>query len=209
MIKKILSLFALVFAASTFAGPLSVPAGYPALLGASCGGVQVKWYITGFDSVGNVMGEAYATTSCSTGGRGSRPHRYVAYHSITWDFFGGYVVRAYDGGALNQTFVAVDSYGNMASIVAGAPTLTVSMVPTNATHVSGTVPAVVGSTAAIASATVSAVGLVPVVYYQYSPYLKGAVIAVNPISGAVLPLGSTVSITVSLGFCDGVNVNCD
>ena len=117
MLKKALLSFALApallgVAGAAFADALPMPAGYPTLLGASCGGVHVTTYVTGFNADGTVAGEVYAWTSCSTGGRGSKPRKIEAYHTMAWDFFGGYTVSAYDGGPLvSGTFT--DSYGNV------------------------------------------------------------------------------------------------
>ena len=48
---------------------LPLPAAYPTLLGASCGGVHVASYVTGFDKNGYIRGEVYARTRCGGSGR--------------------------------------------------------------------------------------------------------------------------------------------
>jgi hypothetical protein len=55
-----------------------------AVLGVSCGGIKIDTYVTGFEN-GAVAGEVHLTTTCSSGGRGSRPRTYQAWSSITWD----------------------------------------------------------------------------------------------------------------------------
>jgi hypothetical protein len=55
-----------------------------AALGASCGGIKIDTYVTGFEA-GGVGGEVHLSTTCSTGGRGSRPRTYQAWVSISWD----------------------------------------------------------------------------------------------------------------------------
>src|ERR1700716_2225125 len=121
MLKKaLLSLtFAITFlglGGAALADALPMPAAYPTLLGASCGGVHVTTYVTGFNADGTVAGEVSAATTCTPGGRGSKPKKIQAYHTMAWDFFGGYTVSAYDGGPLvSGTFT--DSYGNVASAI--------------------------------------------------------------------------------------------
>ena len=184
------------------AANLPVPAGYPALLGVSCGGVAVTAYITGFNTDGNPTGELVATTRCGGSGRGGgyKSHTYTSITSITWDFFGGYVLRPYDGGVLDATHVAVDTYGNSAAIVNKVPVLTIRVVPLNPVHVSGTVPSITGLTEAAATTAITNAGLVAVSSHVSTPYYaKGAVINTTPAVGTVLPVGSTVTLIVSLG----------
>jgi hypothetical protein len=132
------SLFAIallsLLGGAAVADPLPLPPGYPALLGVSCGGVHVTSVITGFNDDGTIAGEVYAWTRCGGSGRGGgyKTRLYQSYHSIQWDFFGNYLLSAYDGGALDATVTAVDAYGNVAYTLSGAAQLTVNQLPPDA-----------------------------------------------------------------------------
>jgi hypothetical protein len=119
--KRTIIFLALVFAGMAFAGTtnLPLPAGYPALLGVSCGGVHVASYVTGFDVNGNITGEVYAWTRCGASGRGGGYHSkvYESWHSITWGIDGGWYVLAptYDGAIPNPAWIETDAFGNTIS----------------------------------------------------------------------------------------------
>jgi hypothetical protein len=56
-----------------------------AILGYSCGGIQEKTYLTGFDpATGNPTGAVYLSTSCSTGRADSPPSIHTAWAAVTW-----------------------------------------------------------------------------------------------------------------------------
>jgi hypothetical protein len=85
---------------------------YPILLGASCGYVVVSTYATGFDLNGNILGEIYAWTSCSTGGRGTRPKRIGRWTSIVWDTAGNQLaLNAWDGIVGSSAFAETNEAG--------------------------------------------------------------------------------------------------
>ena len=213
MLKKALLSLALTvallgLAGAAFADALPMPAGYPTLLGASCGGVHVTTYVTGFNADGTVAGEVYAWTSCSTGGRGSKPRKIEAYHTMAWDFFGGYTVSAYDGGPLvSGTFT--DSYGNVASAINGVPDLQVNQIPPNAISLSAHVPSVLGLSDVVAQAAVHAAGLVPAVVTscQNAYPTPHGVFNQSPAAGRVVPYQSQVTLYVSLGTVAYCNAN--
>jgi hypothetical protein len=209
MFKKALlslTLTLLGLGGAALAGPLPMPAGYPTLLGASCGGVHVTTYIRGFNADGTVAGEVYAWTSCSTGGRGTKPRKIQAYHTMAWDFFGGYTVSAYDGGPLvSGTFT--DNYGNVAYAINGVPQLDVNQIPPDAISLSAHVPSVIGLSDVDAEAAVEAAGLVwaVVASCQNAYPTPHSVFNQSPAAGKVVPYESQVTLYVSLGtvaYCD-------
>ena len=87
-----------------------------AILGHSCGGIKEHVYVTGFDLTnGFPTGEVYLSTTCSTGGRGSRPATFTAWAAVTWNFAGTVVSsRALSNApAVNPTFTATDVSGDV------------------------------------------------------------------------------------------------
>jgi hypothetical protein len=173
--------------------------------GHSCGGVRITPSLTGFDENGNIQGSLFASTTCSTGGRGSRPATFTQTYLITWDFFGTYILSWNapsnpDEPASNG--VAVDSYGNVAQVTSVSPyapavTLTINQVPPNAVAVAAKVPAVVGLTEAQAQSAISAAGLLTsVVINSTYPAPPGTIFNQLPASGTILPFGSYVTIYV-------------
>jgi hypothetical protein len=86
-----------------------------AILGHWCGGIREQAYVTGFDPTrGYLIGEVHLSTTCSTGGRGSRPATFTAWATVSWDL-GGNVISSStlsNGPPVNPTFTATDSYGN-------------------------------------------------------------------------------------------------
>jgi hypothetical protein len=129
--KLALAVALAVGSVSVNADPLPLPAGYPTLLGVSCGGVHVEAAVSGFNDDGTIAGEIRAWTRCGGSGRGGgyKTRLYQSYHSITWDLSGAYVLSAYDGGALDPTIVAVDALGNVAYTLSWVPQLTINQVP--------------------------------------------------------------------------------
>jgi hypothetical protein len=203
-----LTVVLLGFGGVALAAALPMPAGYPTLLGASCGGVHVTTYITGFNADGTVAGEVYAWTSCSTGGRGSKPRKIEAYHTMAWDFFGGYTVSAYDAGPLvSGTYT--DGYGNVASAINGVPDLQVNQIPPNAISLSAHVPAVIGLSDVGAQAAVLAAGLLSAVVTscQNAYPAPHSVFNQSPAAGKVVPYQSQVTLYVSLGTVAYCNAN--
>lgn len=88
---------------------------YP-LLGVSCGGIHTSTYVTGFDVNGNINGEVYAWTKCSSGGRGSPVRTYSAWRSIVWNLQGtALVTTSWDGATPNAAFTATDEAGDVIS----------------------------------------------------------------------------------------------
>jgi len=86
-----------------------------AILGASCGGIQVHSHVTGFDPTsGYPVGAVNLSTTCSTGGRGSHPHTYSGSADVTWDFTTATVSATSPAtrGTPPPPFSATDSYGN-------------------------------------------------------------------------------------------------
>ncbi|HXN96006.1 MAG TPA: PASTA domain-containing protein [Candidatus Acidoferrales bacterium] len=191
---------ALLLTGTASALNLPIPPGYPILLGRSCGSVFVASYIEGFDTAGNVHGELRASTRCPTSGRGGGSITYTSYHAITWDFFGGYVLSAYDGGALNPAEVAVDAYGNVAQVVNNVPTLTLNYLPPTAKHIAAIVPVTAGKAQAIATAQLTALGFVPSITYVYTGTAPaGSVLYTTPAAGLMEPVGAAIQVVVSLG----------
>lgn len=86
-----------------------------AILGRSCGGIQEKSYVTGFDlNTGYPTGNVYLQTRCSTGGRGGGTNTYSAWSGVTWDLAGTVVstVTLAAAPAIDPTFSATDAYGD-------------------------------------------------------------------------------------------------
>ena len=83
------------------------------ILGHSCGGIKEHAYVTGFDpTTGFPTGEVYLSTTCSTGGRGSRPATFTAWAAVTWDF-GGNVISSSalsNTAPVSTTFIANDMH---------------------------------------------------------------------------------------------------
>ena len=203
--KKLFLTACLLMSGVASALTLPIPAGYPTLLGRSCGGVLVQPYITGFDANGNVTGELYASTRCGGSGRGGGYHStlYKSYTTITWDFFGHYLLSSYDGGALNINEVATDTYGNVASVNGLVATLTIYELPPNAKPVAAAMPSVIGLTQAGAVAAVKSAGLLPgISATNYPSVAVGTVFNESPASGTILPFGSAVTLYVNSGNLD-------
>jgi len=86
-------------------------------LGHSCGGIQEKTYVTGFDpTTGYPTGYVYMQTRCGGSGRGGGYHvtTYSAWASVTWDFSGKMLSTTglATPPAVNPTFFATDGYGD-------------------------------------------------------------------------------------------------
>lgn len=84
-----------------------------AILGYSCGGIQEKAYVTGFDLTGGYpTGDVYLSTSCSTGRAGSPPSAHTAWAAVTWDFAGNVISAAALANAapVSTNFTATDVY---------------------------------------------------------------------------------------------------
>ena len=81
----------------------------------SCGGIQEQSFVTGFNSSdGFPTGVVSMTTTCSSGGRGSRPSTFSGWATVEWDFTGATVTSSALGAAppINPTLTAFDGYGN-------------------------------------------------------------------------------------------------
>ena len=110
-----------------------------AILGHSCGGIQEKAYVTGFDpTTGYPTGDVYLQTRCSTGGRGGGTITYTAWAGVTWDFAGNVVssTTLATAPAVDPTFSATDAYGDMIYNLNNAAYLVVP-APTAPTDVHG------------------------------------------------------------------------
>jgi hypothetical protein len=85
-----------------------------AILGHSCGGIQEKAYVTGFDpATGYPTGYVYLQTRCSTGGRGGGTITYSAWSAVTWNLAGSAVSSTVASApAVDPTFSATDAYGD-------------------------------------------------------------------------------------------------
>jgi Fibronectin type III domain len=109
-----------------------------AILGHSCGGIREETYATGFDpATGLPTGEVYLSTTCSTGGLGSRPATFTAWAAVTWDFAGTVVSSTVLSNAVtvSPTFIAADGYGDTIYNL-GAAAYVVVPVPAAPTGVS-------------------------------------------------------------------------
>ena len=87
-----------------------------AILGHSCGGIKEQVSVTGFDpGSGYPTGNVDLSTTCSTGGRGSRPATFTASATVTWDFAGNVVsaTAPATGPAGGSTSSATDVYGDI------------------------------------------------------------------------------------------------
>jgi hypothetical protein len=123
MIKQTILAASLTLSAPAFADPLPLPAGYPYLLGHSCGGVHLNSYVTGFTASGNISGEVYASTRCGMSGRGGgyRTTLYSRWTHIEWLVGGGYVLTIDDTvPPHNPALIFTDAAGNVASTVCTA-----------------------------------------------------------------------------------------
>ena len=86
-----------------------------AVLGHSCGGIKEQTYVTGFDPSSRYpVGEVYLSTTCSTGGRGSRPATFTAWAAVTWDLAGNVLssTTLSNAASADPTFIASDGYGD-------------------------------------------------------------------------------------------------
>ena len=86
-----------------------------AILGHSCGGIQEKVSVSGFDpTTGYPVGIVNMSTTCSTGGRGSRPATFTAAAAVTWDFTGNVVsTNTPNVPPGSPTFTATDASGDV------------------------------------------------------------------------------------------------
>ena len=115
---RVATAFVVMFAAGPVtAGTLLLGAPQPpvpALLGASCGGIHVSTYATGFDANGNVTGAAHAWTRCPLGtGRYRRTRHYESWHSLVWSLSGSVLaVGPSPPAPPDPTFTATDAAGN-------------------------------------------------------------------------------------------------
>lgn len=99
-----------------------------ALLGYSCGGIQEKAYVTGFDpATGGPIGNVYLSTTCNGSGRGSRPTTHTAWAAVTWDLAGNVIsaTTLSNTATIDPTFAASDGHGDMIYNVVGAAYLAV------------------------------------------------------------------------------------
>jgi hypothetical protein len=104
-----------------------------AILGHSCRGIKEQAYVTGFDpGSGFPTGDMHLTTTCSTGGRGSRPATFTAWAAVTWDFTGNVVsaMTLSNAPTVDPTFTATDAYGD---VIYNAGTAAYLIVPLPAT----------------------------------------------------------------------------
>lgn len=109
---------ALSLASAAAAAPISLVLGQGAafaVLGRDCGGIQEQVYATGFGAKGLPEGEAYLKTTCSSGGRGSRPVTFTGAAFVVWDWYGetrnfGKLTNPATG--TGPSFSATDSYGD-------------------------------------------------------------------------------------------------
>ena len=87
-----------------------------AILGHSCGGIKEQAYVTGFDPTsGYPTGDVHLSTTCSTGGRGSRPATFTAWAAVTWDLAGNVVsaMTLSNAVTVDPTFTANDAYSDV------------------------------------------------------------------------------------------------
>ena len=213
--KKILLLGLLVSAAAQAQTALPLPPGYPTLLGASCGGVHVASYVTGFNADGNMTGEVYAWTKCGGSGRGGgyQTHTYQSWNSIVWDFFNNYKIVPYDNVLPDPAFTETDSYGNTVlnscsgltntqpACVAEA---TIAAIPPGAVPIAATVPNLYNLSSSAAKTELKSLGLKETVYYANSSVKWFHVCGQSPAAGTVVDPGSTVNVCLSTGATAGL-----
>ena len=111
-----------------------------AILGHSCGGIKEQAHVTGYDpATGYPTGDVYLSTTCSTGGRGSRPATFTAWAAVTWDFAGNVVsaTTLSNAATVNPTFTATDVYGDIIYNAGAAAYLVVPLpsAPTGVTPI--------------------------------------------------------------------------
>jgi hypothetical protein len=114
-----------------------------AVLGHWCGGISQKVYATGFASNGFPTGAEYLSTTCSSGGRGSKPVTYTAWASSVWDWYGdtrSYAAISKAPEGISETFSAEDSHadhiynvGTSAYLEAPSPPIQAPAAPTKVT----------------------------------------------------------------------------
>jgi hypothetical protein len=112
-----------------------------AVLGHWCGGISQKVYATGFATNGYPTGAEYLSTTCSSGGRGSKPVTYTAWASSVWDWYGdtrSYAAISKAPEGISETFSAEDSHGDhiynvgtSAYLEAPSPPIQAPAAPTN------------------------------------------------------------------------------
>jgi hypothetical protein len=112
-----------------------------AVLGHWCGGINQKVYATGFAGNGYPTGAEYLSTTCSSGGRGSKPVTYTAWASSVWDWYGdtrSYAAISSAPAGISETFSAEDSHGDhiynvgtSAYLEAPSPPIQAPAAPTN------------------------------------------------------------------------------
>jgi hypothetical protein len=85
-----------------------------AVLGYSCGGIKEHAYATGFDPSGNAAGDVSLSTTCSSGGRGSRPSVHTGWAAVSWDLSGNVVSygKPTSPVSVSTTFSTTDKYGD-------------------------------------------------------------------------------------------------
>jgi hypothetical protein len=86
------------------------------VLGHSCGGIKEQAYVTGFDPTsGYPTGDVDLSTTCSSGGRGSRPATFTASAAVTWDFAGNVVsaTTLSNAATVDPTFTDTDVYSDI------------------------------------------------------------------------------------------------
>ncbi len=209
MKRELIILPLLLVCGATWASTLPVPAGYPTLLGVSCGGVHVSSYVTGFDQAGNITGELYAWTACGGSGRGGgyKTRHYQSWSSITWALDGSYVVRPYDNLVPDPSFAATDQYSNyifdvcngmsylQASCLASAY---ISYVPAGQPPIAPLAPSVVGLMESAAASAIKAAGLIAAPYYAVTASVSpGHVFFQTPAAGTQLSAGAVVHFGVA------------
>jgi hypothetical protein len=100
--------------------------------------VKQEPYIVSIDSNFIIHGELTASTYCSAGGRGGHSVHYNYKYSIEWDYCGSFKLLPYDGGAMDQTAVVADAFGNTAYVTvpnpnfSAVPWLQLNQLPPNA-----------------------------------------------------------------------------
>ena len=89
--------------------PATIELKVPSLLGNIwCGGVHQDIWATAFEPDG-VKGVAYATTTCSAGGRGTKPRTYKKWADVTWDLSGNLTSVVSSIGGIPTVTTPVDN----------------------------------------------------------------------------------------------------
>jgi hypothetical protein len=93
--RSLLASLALILSGTALAGtvPLAISQATARQLtdGYLCGNINIYEYAAGFDASINPTATVYATTRCSTGGRGNPGVVHDGWATVTWDLMGNFI----------------------------------------------------------------------------------------------------------------------